>query len=226
MSKFSIVKDTTRMVRNFNLQGRTLEFKIKPVPVGEDPVGWVKEAINQIIQRATENLSSEDQVSFSFCSKDFARGDGWVRFRPMEQVTYDDVWNVISSTYQSNSTGLNTETFCLGVTSVRMPARKGRGKKYNTFEEECEKRRSTDNSDMTLVARPSTSRESQIQRQTHTLKEAEGQKRVTRKRCSACYKNMSRQHNSAYARKNAKKVNTVCEQCEQPMCIACFKNHK
>lgn len=87
---------------------------------------------------------------------------------------------------------------------------------------------STDNLDMPmlLAARPSTSRDNQIQRQGHTLKEVEGQKRVTRKRCSTCYKNMSMQHGSAYARKNAKKVNTICEQCEQPMCLVCFQNHK
>ncbi|CAH0561693.1 unnamed protein product [Brassicogethes aeneus] len=42
--------------------------------------------------------------------------------------------------YQSNSTGLNTETFCLGVTTVRIPTGKGKGKNYNNFEEECAKR--------------------------------------------------------------------------------------
>lgn len=72
------------------------------------------------------------------------------------------------------------------------------------------------------VMRPSTSRDPQR----HTLKELEGQKRVTRKRCFTCYKKMSKKHNAAYARKNAKKVNTICEQCEQPMCLVCFQNHR
>ncbi|XP_018574533.1 uncharacterized protein LOC108913463 [Anoplophora glabripennis] len=139
MSKFFIIRDAVKKVRRFNLVGRTLEFKIKPVPVGEEPVGWVKEAIQQAIAKGAEGLNPEDQVSFSFCSRDFVRGDGWVRFKPAGEVTYDDVWGVISSVYQSNSAGLNTETFCLGVTSVKMPAGKGndRGRLYNTFDEEC-----------------------------------------------------------------------------------------
>lgn len=37
--------------------------------------------------------------------------------------------------------GLNTSTFCLGVTSLRMPTGKGRSKFYNSFSEECTKRR-------------------------------------------------------------------------------------
>lgn len=143
MEKFIIVKDVLKKVRRFNLIGRELEFKIKPLPVNEEPVSWIRKAINQVIQRGTEDLQPRDQVSFSFCCKDLKRGEGWIRFRPAEEISYDDVWNVISSVYQSNSTGLNTDSFCLAITSVRMPT--GRGKantgRYNTFEEECRKRR-------------------------------------------------------------------------------------
>lgn len=60
----------------------------------------------------------------------------------------------------------------------------------------------------------------------HTLREYEGQKRVTRKRCSVCYSKMSLRYDSAYARKNAKKVNTFCDICDKTMCLACFQIHK
>lgn len=60
----------------------------------------------------------------------------------------------------------------------------------------------------------------------HTLREYERQKRVTRKRCSVCYSNMSLRYDSAYARKNAKKVNTFCDICDKTMCLACFQIHK
>ncbi|CAG9827172.1 unnamed protein product [Diabrotica balteata] len=100
-----------------------------------------QEAIEGIIVKGTQNIQPHDQVGFTFCSNDFARGQGWMRFRPASEVTFDDVWNKISSIYQSNSTGLNTETFCLGITTVKMPAGKGRGYIYNSFNEECSKRR-------------------------------------------------------------------------------------
>ncbi|KAJ8966230.1 hypothetical protein NQ317_013404 [Molorchus minor] len=140
MKKFIIVKDALKKIKRFNYTGRTLEFKIKPIPPGEEPVKWLRDAINQIIEKGTEGLRTGDQVGFNFCSKDFQRGDGWLRFRPVEEIKYDDLWDMISGVYQSNSCGLNTATFCLNVTSIRMPLGKGRARKYNNYHEECLKR--------------------------------------------------------------------------------------
>ncbi|KAJ8912817.1 hypothetical protein NQ315_014400 [Exocentrus adspersus] len=136
LEKFVIAKNFVKTVRRFNLVGRILEFKIKSIPDGQEPVSsWQRGergSFNQVIAKRTEGLSPEDQVAFSFCSKDYKEGDGWVPFRPVIEVTYDNVWKVISSIYQSNSTGLNSETFCLGVTSVKMFAGRGTGRNYNT----------------------------------------------------------------------------------------------
>ncbi|XP_031342339.1 uncharacterized protein LOC116170237 [Photinus pyralis] len=137
MEKFLIVKDVTHKVRRFNLSGRTLEFKIKPVPKDTEPVHWVRNAISQLVNRSVEDLEPQDMVGFSFCSKDFKKGEGWLRFRQASEVTINDIWDTISSIYQSNSCGLNTETFCFRITSVRLPAGSGRGRKYNNFSEEC-----------------------------------------------------------------------------------------
>lgn len=141
MEKVSVVNDYVKHVRRFNLRGRTVEFKLNDIPANAEPVAWIKDAIGEIISYSTKDLLPSDQVAFNFGCMDFARGDGWVRFRPASEVTFGDIWGVISSIYQSNSQGLNTETFCLGVTSVNIPAGKGRGRKYNTFDEECSKRR-------------------------------------------------------------------------------------
>ncbi|XP_050497600.1 uncharacterized protein LOC114327782 isoform X2 [Diabrotica virgifera virgifera] len=143
MNKFLVTKDTFKKIRKFGLQGRTLEFKIRDVSQSEEPVGWIKKAIEGIVLKGTEGLEPTDQVGFTFCSKDIARGQGWMRFKPASEVTVDDIWDKISSIYQSNSTGLNTETFCLGITTVKMPTGKGgqRRRAYNSFNEECSKRR-------------------------------------------------------------------------------------
>lgn len=141
MESYIVVKDFSKNIRRFNLRGRTVEFKLKSVPANVEPVGWIKEALGDIIKHVTVDLLPTDQVAFNFGCNDLARGAGWVRFRPAGEITLNDVWDVISNVYQSNSSGLNTETFCLGITSVRMPTGKGRGKNYNTFAEECGKRR-------------------------------------------------------------------------------------
>lgn len=135
MEKFVIIKDILRKVSCFNLTGRMLEFKIKPIPTREEPVAWIRTAINQINEKGTEDLQSNNLVGFTFCSKDFQRGEGWLAFREAGKVTFYDIWNVISKIYQSNSSGLSTSTFCLGVTSSN-----GKGRRYNTFDE-CNKRR-------------------------------------------------------------------------------------
>ena len=141
MEKFIIIKDTIKNVRRFNLTGRSLDFKLKPVPPGEEPVSWVRDAIEQVVSRAVDNLLPTDQIGFSICSKDFRRGEGWIPFNSIEKVSFDDVWDVISSIYQSNSCGLDTGSFCLGVTTIRLPTGTGRNPKYNSFAEECNKRR-------------------------------------------------------------------------------------
>ncbi|VEN43471.1 unnamed protein product [Callosobruchus maculatus] len=61
MEKFLMIKDTTKKVHRFGVQGRTLEFKIKPVPNNVDPVSWVKNAISQIVLKGAEDLRPTDQ---------------------------------------------------------------------------------------------------------------------------------------------------------------------
>lgn len=141
MENFIIIKDTVKKVRKYNLTGRILEFKIKNVPQGIEPVSWIREAIRQVIDTATKDLQPTDHVGFSFCSKEFSRGEGWIRFRPAKEINYEDIWDVISSIYQSNSFGFDTNTFCLNVTIVKMPRGRGRQHKFTTYEEECVKRK-------------------------------------------------------------------------------------
>lgn len=141
MEKYIVVKDSMKKTRKFGVQGRTLEFKIKPIPANMEPVRWVEDAIRDIVLKGTEGVEPEDKVGFTFCSKDFAKGDGWIAFKPAREVTVDNIWEKICSIYQSNSAGLNTETFCLGITTVKMPQGKGRGRNYNNYDEECAKRR-------------------------------------------------------------------------------------
>lgn len=58
----------------------------------------------------------------------------------------------------------------------------------------------------------------------HTLTEAPGSKRQSRKRCRMCYDALLQNEGSKKARASARKVNTFCAQCEdQPyLCLQCF----
>lgn len=124
MEKFLVIKDLQRTVKRFNIKGKSVQFKIKPIPKDENPIVWIKDAVTQVINKVTEDVHADDKIGFSFCSKDFNKGGGWLNFQDADKVTFEEVW-VLNKIFQSNSTGLNTDTFCLEATTVRLP--KGRG---------------------------------------------------------------------------------------------------
>lgn len=59
----------------------------------------------------------------------------------------------------------------------------------------------------------------------HELEEVLGSKRITRRRCTECYKKLALERNTAYARNRARKVNTICKLCNIPICVECFARH-
>ncbi|XP_031338670.1 uncharacterized protein LOC116167447, partial [Photinus pyralis] len=143
MRKFVIESEFEKNVKRFGLKGRSIQFRLKQIPPNENSILWIKNAIRQIITYACNKVSAEDMVGFTFCSKKFSRGGGYLKFQRADSVYFEDIWELISSIYQSNSDGLSTETFCLEATIVRTPLGRGRSacSKYIGFEEECKARR-------------------------------------------------------------------------------------
>ncbi|XP_064090806.1 piggyBac transposable element-derived protein 4-like [Macrobrachium nipponense] len=58
----------------------------------------------------------------------------------------------------------------------------------------------------------------------HCLKEAEGQKRKTRKRCRGCYEMLAANEGSKVAKIKSRKVSTYCDSCDGTpyLCLSCF----
>ena len=139
--RFRILTDFETQVKRFNLKARKVQCTINPVPPQEEPTTWIKDAIEDILRLTIKDLSPEDKVGVTFSGEGFSnsRGSGWVNFKNCSELSFHDVWEMISKIFQSNSQGISTDTFSLSVTSVKMPV--GTGKKssqmYNSFEEEC-----------------------------------------------------------------------------------------
>lgn len=125
--------------------GQTLEFKIKPIPQDAEPVWWVNINNNNkgVVERATEELEHSDQVGLTFCTNDFARDQGEMRLQQASEVTFNGLWEQISSIYQSNLSSLYTEKFCLGVTNRRLLEGRGyhNSTRKNIFEKNFSKRK-------------------------------------------------------------------------------------
>ncbi|KAG5869866.1 hypothetical protein JTB14_031598 [Gonioctena quinquepunctata] len=139
MEKVIILNNTVTSLRRFNTNARRVEFAIRPIPSGSDPIKWVRDAIKYIVLKTTEEAQNRDKVGFSFSCKSFNK-EGWVPLRYAEEISVDDVWNIIHQIFQSNEHALDTDTFVLSTTIVNLPRGGRRNKKFNSFEEECKKR--------------------------------------------------------------------------------------
>lgn len=126
MNSFVIKNQYTKFIKRFQTRATVIDFKIKDIPKKEDPEKWVIESLKDIIKYATATLLPQDKVGISFCDTEFVeRGPGYLSFRNFSQFNVFDVLNMISSIFQSNTEGLSTDTFCLSVTTVRMPTGTG-----------------------------------------------------------------------------------------------------
>lgn len=72
------------------------------------------------------------QVGFTFCCKDFGKGETWVDFRLSSDIIYDDIYVEKCCINQSHSWGFNIDTFCLDVTREEMPVTRERSNDNRT----------------------------------------------------------------------------------------------
>lgn len=106
MSKFVIEKDYNIYIKRFNVRGRKVEFKIAPIPKNAEPSSWIKTSVEDVIQHVLKGLQPNDQVGITFCGQSFnEKGAGWLNFRDVSTLKVEDVWEMISKIFQSNSEG-------------------------------------------------------------------------------------------------------------------------
>lgn len=117
-------------------------FKIRKPSSNEDALQWIRTAMIQILVHLTMSVTPSDKIGFTFSSESFKmKIPGWMSFRDASQVTFDDVWNVLGSIFQSNTEdALDINTFRITATIVKMPQGRGRQLIYNNFHEECRAR--------------------------------------------------------------------------------------
>ncbi|XP_055918297.1 uncharacterized protein LOC129950379 [Eupeodes corollae] len=143
--RFEIIDEMVTRIKRFGLNGRKIQFKIKPVPENKEPTSWIREGLNGMFKHALKDLDPLDKVGITFSGKSFSteRGSGWINFKDCSAIKFSDIWEMVSRIFQSNSTGLSTDDFNLSITSVKLPSGSGRKRSiiHNTFEKECSKRK-------------------------------------------------------------------------------------
>lgn len=90
MDKIILKGEFNMRVRKFNLLGQRTEFEIKPIPNGENPVQWIRDAIEQVVIKSTEKLLPTDKVGITLCGDSFIRGAAWVNFKNAADLKFED----------------------------------------------------------------------------------------------------------------------------------------
>ncbi|XP_025155139.1 uncharacterized protein LOC112588681 [Harpegnathos saltator] len=126
--------------RKFNILGREARIKIRPPPDDNDIVLYLENAFREIYAYAVNSVGLNDYVGLSFASADLTRRPAGLSFRPARDLSYGDIWNLVSSLVQSAGGHDILEHFTVNVFNVTLPS--GQGAKPNKLTHEGVAKRS------------------------------------------------------------------------------------
>lgn len=145
MEFVKILHSNETYCRKFRTYGTQTTFKFNPVPSSKNEIDWLKNGFNELVEKMKAEASDNDHLGFTLTSLNFKNRDpGYVAFRPATQVHGDLLWEIFGGIIQSNSQSIQSnDTFKIQCTRVNLPigAGKVRPGLFDTFEEECSKRR-------------------------------------------------------------------------------------
>ncbi|XP_039312986.1 myelin transcription factor 1-like protein [Solenopsis invicta] len=118
--------ENARRFRNFAILGREASFAIRAVPEGNNTVQRLENAFREIYRYAVGSSEPTDYVGLSFISDGLTRGPAGLSFRPVCDLTYEDIWGLVSSVAQSAGGIDIAETFTIQVFNVALPMGRGR----------------------------------------------------------------------------------------------------
>lgn len=136
-----IVSESSSFNKKYMVVKRSITFKLTDVPQNtSDPEAFLKNEFRNIVNHITSEADPDDKIGFAFTSNNFHQ-DAYLSFKKASQVTFEYVWSLLGTIYQSNSEGFKTDSFRLIMTALKTQRGKGRVTQYDTFTEECKKRK-------------------------------------------------------------------------------------
>ena len=119
---FIVTEEGRQYLRRFSVKGRTISFRIGE---RENFVLWLESAIVDIHNYITERVPGSNFIGVSVRSEPFAQGPDGLSFRPIENFTIADLWDLTSSICQSNAILDFDDTLILQAYYVAMPVGAG-----------------------------------------------------------------------------------------------------
>lgn len=101
--------------------GRESTFCVRALPEGANAYEWLENAFREIHAYALHNAGEDDYVGLSFNSANLTQGPAGLSFRPARDLTYEDIWRLVSSVAQSAG-GLDiAQNFSVSIFNVEAP---------------------------------------------------------------------------------------------------------
>lgn len=133
-----LLAENVRRFRNFGLEGREASFRIRTLPEGVNVYNWLENVFRDLHSYATQSCEPGDYVGLSFDSENLRHGPAGISFRPVRDLTYENIWGLVSALAQSSG-GLDVaQSFNIRVFKITPPM--GRGRNVNSARDLVAKR--------------------------------------------------------------------------------------
>ncbi|KAL6419664.1 hypothetical protein ACFW04_014567 [Cataglyphis niger] len=95
-SNINLLAENTRQFRRFGIMGREASYAIRPLHGDINIYRALENAFREIHAYVLNTCQAGDYVGLSFHSANLAHGSAGISFRPARDLTYEDVWRVVS----------------------------------------------------------------------------------------------------------------------------------
>ncbi|XP_070171517.1 uncharacterized protein [Polyergus mexicanus] len=126
-----LLTENMRQFRRFGIIGREASFAIRPIREGSNIYHTLENAFREIHAYVLNLCEPGDYAGMTFHSPNLSQGPAGLSFRLARDISYDDIWKLVSSVAQSAG-GLDiAEHFNIRVFNITVPSGRGRVKLTN-----------------------------------------------------------------------------------------------
>ncbi|KAG8235182.1 hypothetical protein J437_LFUL015488 [Ladona fulva] len=158
---FSILSETERHFKRFNMYGRDVKIMLTPLSKGSNPLVWFENVMEHLLEYfKSKAVRDADQVGMTIRNDSNPDKEVAISFRRSDQLNHEVISTVISKVVQSNDTFLTSAPLTISLHHIAMPVGRGRGRftrpNILNFNDFCRKKRSiitVNNNDNLCLAR-------------------------------------------------------------------------
>ena len=121
-----VMEETEREYKRFKTNGRVLRARLRESPLDVNPIVWVKEGLQELLNYLLRDANPNDQIGLTIRNIDQPDKPFWMSFRPANNISMEVIWTSLERVLQSNASFLSDDSFYVFFHHVKMPHGEGR----------------------------------------------------------------------------------------------------